>query len=178
MTRLRAARRAARAAAAGFLLAGCAGGPATADTYRDPFAYCAAAGTVDAPDARYTGPAVPPVVADGLRRAFNAPADAPIEVFTRGTSWRCMDGRVYACTVGANLPCQARADTSRTPRPAVVEFCRNNPTSDVVPLAVTGRETVYQWRCQPSGPDIVRQLDTPDARGFLSSIWFRITPAR
>jgi hypothetical protein len=27
--------------------------------FSDPFAYCAAVGTIDAPDARYTGPRVP-----------------------------------------------------------------------------------------------------------------------
>jgi hypothetical protein len=40
--------------------------------FSDPFAYCAAVGTIDAPDARYTGPKVPEVVArfeKGLRRA-------------------------------------------------------------------------------------------------------------
>ncbi len=30
----------------------------TQATYSDPFAYCAAVGTIDAPDARYTGPKI------------------------------------------------------------------------------------------------------------------------
>jgi hypothetical protein len=30
-------------------------------TFTDPFAYCAALGTIDAPDSRYTGPKVPEV---------------------------------------------------------------------------------------------------------------------
>jgi hypothetical protein len=34
-------------------------------TFTDPFAYCAAVGTVDAPDSRYTGPKVPEAVAQG-----------------------------------------------------------------------------------------------------------------
>src|SRR5262249_1040186 len=98
---------------AAVVLAACAG--AGARTYSDPFAYCAAVGNVDAPDARYTGPPLPPSIVQGLRRAFGAPASAPNEAFTHGTFWRCMDGSVWACTVGANLPCQARADTSRVP---------------------------------------------------------------
>jgi ABC-type phosphate transport system substrate-binding protein len=45
-------------------LAGCGAAAAPADTsapkaYADPFAYCAAVGTIDAPDASFTGPAVP-----------------------------------------------------------------------------------------------------------------------
>ncbi|MGC9335618.1 MAG: hypothetical protein ACP5JJ_15830, partial [Anaerolineae bacterium] len=51
-------------------LAGCGASAAPADrsapeAYADPFAYCAAVGTVDAPDANYTGPAVPESVAQG-----------------------------------------------------------------------------------------------------------------
>src|SRR5262245_39211548 len=149
---------------------------ATAQTYTDPFRYCAAVGTIDAPDARYTGTAVPPAIAQGLRRAFNAPTDAPIEVFTRGTSWRCADGRVYACNVGANLPCGARADTSRTPSAPIAEFCRQNPAATVIPMVVTGRATIYEWRCAGGAPVIERQVTAPDARGFLANIWYPISP--
>lgn len=159
---------------AAFILSACAG--ARAQTYDDPFAYCAAVGTVDAPDARYTGAPLPPSIAEGLRRAFRAPADAPLEVFTRGSSWRCMDGAVWACAVGANLACQAKADTSRTPSPAVAAFCRGEPSAGVVPAYVTGRETVYAWRCGEGAPAIARQVATADARGFLSNVWHRIAP--
>jgi hypothetical protein len=149
---------------------------ATAQTYTDPFRYCAAVDTIDAPDARYTGAAVPPAVAQGLRRAFHAPADAPIETFTRGTSWRCADGGVYACNVGANLPCDVKADTSRTPSPPVAEFCRQNPTATVIPMVVTGRASIYEWRCAGGAPAIERQVTAPDSRGYLQNIWYPISP--
>ena len=99
------------------------------------------------PDPRYAGAAVPPAIAQGLRRAYDASGDAPLELFTRGTSWRCVDGKVYACNVGANLPCDEKADTSRTPSAPIAEFCRQNPGAPVVPMVVTGRATVYEWRC-------------------------------
>lgn len=159
------------------LAAGCASSSGRTVSLADPFAYCASVGTADAPDARYTGPAVPASIAAGLRRAFGAPPDAPLEVFTRGTTWRCMGGRVYACTVGANLPCQARADKSRTPSPAIAEFCRQNPAADAVPAVATGRETIYAWRCAGGLPEIARQIDTPDPRGFLSRVWHEIPPS-
>ncbi len=158
------------------LLSGCAGGAGPARTYTDPFSYCGAVGTVDAPDPRYTGAAVPPAIAQGLRRAFKAPADAPLEAFTRGTSWRCVDGRVYACNVGANLPCDEKADTSRTPSAPIAEFCRQNPGAPVVPMVVTGRATVYEWRCAASVPVIERQFAVPDSRGYLKNIWYEIPP--
>ncbi len=145
-------------------------------TFSDPFVYCTSVGTIDAPDARYVGPRIPDTVAKGLQKAFNAPADAPLEPFRTNSFWRCMDGKVYACTVGANLPCQAKANTDRVPTAAEVDFCKANAQADFIPMAVTGRETVYEWRCRDGRPDIVRQMTTPDARGFLSNIWYELRP--
>ncbi|BAD39536.1 hypothetical protein STH551 [Symbiobacterium thermophilum IAM 14863] len=151
------------------------GRPAAAQE-ADPFAYCAAVGTVDRPDHRWTGPPVPDAVIEGLIRAAGLPEDAPRDPLRRSTFWRCMGGHVYACFVGANLPCQEKADTRRIPRAAMWRFCRANPGADSIPAVVTGRATVYQWRCTGSRPTIVRQVDAPDARGFLKRIWYRISP--
>jgi hypothetical protein len=150
--------------------------PGQQATFSDPFAYCAALGTIDAPDARYTGPKVPEAVAQGLRKAFGAPASAPLEPFRQNTFWRCMDGRVYACTVGANLPCQERADTSRKPTQGMANFCKDNPQAEVIPAVATGRATVYEWKCASGAPEVVRQFAQPDARGFLSHVWHAISP--
>jgi len=145
--------------------------------FDDPFAYCAAVGTIDAPDARYTGPALPEAVARGLKAAMNAPADAPLEPLLGNSIWRCMDGRVYACTVGANLPCGEKADARTAPSAALREFCRHNPDADGVPMVVTGRATVFEWRCAGERPTIVRQIAQPDAAGYLAHIWYPIEPA-
>lgn len=144
--------------------------------YTDPFAYCAAVGTVDQPDGRWAGPPVPDPVIEGLIRAAELPAGTPREQLARSTFWRCMGGRVYACFVGANLPCQAKADTRRTPSPAMRQFCQQNPDADSIPAVVTGRETVYAWRCRGTRPAVVRQVTRPDARGFLKNIWYQIRP--
>ena len=90
----------------------------------DPFAYCAAVGTIGAPDARYTGPAMPETVARGLKAALAPPADGPVDPLLGNSIWRCMNGKVYACTVGANLPCSEKADARREPAPALADFCR------------------------------------------------------
>ena len=148
----------------------------TPATYTDPFAYCAAVGAIDAPGAAYTGPQVPEAVAQGLQTALNAP-DTPLDVLQNGSSWRCMDGEVYACFVGANLPCDAKANTDRTPTQDETDFCVQNPNADILPAAVTGRETVFEWRCRNGAPEIVRQLFQPDARGFLSEVWYKIGPS-
>jgi hypothetical protein len=145
-----------------------------AERFEDPFAYCAAVGAVGAPDARYAGPTMPEAVAQGLRAALGMPESAPLEYFGRHAIWRCMAGKVYACTFGANLPCGAKADTSSSPTPAMTAFCRDNPGSDVIPMVVTGRATVYAWRCDGGAPAIERQVTAPDAHGFLAAIWHEI----
>jgi hypothetical protein len=165
---------------AGAVLVGCGATPAPAATstptsYNDPFTYCAAVGTVDTPGPNYTGPKVPELVAKGLQTALNAP-DTPLDVLENGSYWRCMDGSVYACFVGANLPCEAKANTDQTPTQAEVDYCQQNPSSDFIPAVVTGRETVYEWSCVDGAPHIVKQLTQPDAQGFLSDIWYKINP--
>jgi hypothetical protein len=145
--------------------------------FDDPFAYCAAVGTIDAPDARYTGPALPEAVAGGLQAALGRPAGAKGEPPPGNWTWRCMAGEVYACTFGANLPWGEKADTRREPAAAVSEFCGQNPGAEVIPMVVTGRATVYEWRCANALPTIVRQLAEPDAAGYLANIWYAIEPA-
>jgi hypothetical protein len=87
-----------------------------------------------------------------------------------------MDGSVYACFVGANLPCDAKANTDKTPTQEEIDYCQQNPNSDFIPAAVTGRETVYKWSCVNGAPNIVKQIFYPDAQGFLSEFWYEISP--
>jgi hypothetical protein len=148
--------------------------PQTPATYSDPFAYCAAVGTIDAPDSRYTGEAVPQQIAVGLRKAFGLPDTASTEPFLRGTFWRCMDGAVYACSVGANLPCQEKANLSQSPTEAMNQYCQQNPASDFIPMVVTGRATVYNWRCNQGKAEVGKQVTQADARGFLANVWHKM----
>jgi hypothetical protein len=144
-------------------------------SYGDPFAYCAAVGTIDAPDRRYVGPPVPDAIALALKTEFGAPEDAPLESFVRGTSWRCFRGQVLACNVGANLPCQGHADISRSPSQGMRSFCLDSPGAEVVPHYAAGT-SVYEWRCAAKTPQIVRQVGKADQRGFVAGIWHRIPP--
>lgn len=146
------------------------------DQFADPFAYCAAVGTIDAPDGRYVGPEVPDAIVESLKKELEMSDDVPTEWIVEGTVWRCMDGKVLACFVGANLPCTAKADSSRTPGPAMVDFCEENPSSDFIPASATGRETVYEWRCVDGAPEVVKELFKPDAQGFVSDFWYEISP--
>jgi putative hemolysin len=142
-------------------------------TFESPFAYCAAVGTIDLPDARYTGPAVPGSLIQRLVEEGVVAADAPPEDQQHAV-WRCMSGEVVACHVGANLPCLEQADASQTPSSAMAEFCTANPSAETIPAAVTGRATVYAWRCESGTPVVVKQLLHADARGFLTEHWHRV----
>ncbi|MBE2240023.1 MAG: DUF333 domain-containing protein [Caldilineaceae bacterium] len=154
----------------------CAPGQSLA-TFDDPFAYCAAVGTLNAPDSRYTGAQPPPAVIQGLRVAFNAPADTPDDFYNHGTFWRCADGQVKACFVGANLPCETQADLSETPNEGIVAYCQENPDADVVPAAAAGRATVFAWSCADRAPVRGAQMAQADAQGFIADFWYVIEPS-
>ena len=150
---------------------------APAQTFSDPFAYCAAVGAIDAPDARYTGDPVPDAVIGGFIRAAElAAGDEAYDTFRQTTIWRCMDGQVYACNFGANLPCDLKADTNNEPTQAMKDFCAQNPGADTIPMSVTGHAAIYSWGCQADTPIFLEQIDQPDAAGYLSRIWYALTP--
>lgn len=148
---------------------------APAATYADPAPFCAAVRTLDKPDARYTGPAVPDWVARALKKATHASAGAPLDFF-KHAAWRCAGGHVLACTYGADIPCDSKADISRKPSAGAEAFCRERPDAVVVPAAATGQATVYAWRCRAGRPKIVRQVLKIDRRGFAVSFWHRVSP--
>lgn len=149
--------------------------PAQSPTvYSDPFAYCAAVGTVDVPNEQYGGPAMPEIIVQGMIQQGIVSADAPLE-FQQNAVWRCMDGQVWVCHFGANLPCLERADTSREPTPAMESFCQADPVAESIPAAVTGRATVYEWRCNAGRPEVSRQVLRADAQGYLADFWYALT---
>jgi hypothetical protein len=148
---------------------------ATTATYTDPFSYCAAVGTIDTVDTRYSGEKVPDTVISGyLKAAGLENSTEPMDTLKAGTTWRCMDGKVYACNVGANLPCASQANTDKTPTQAMKDYCATNSEATDIPASVTGHETVYAWNCSKGAVVLGKQLVQPDAQGFLSDIWYAI----
>ena len=150
---------------------------APAANFSDAFAYCAAVINIDAPDARYTGAKMPDNVLTGLIAAAKVSATMPKDVLAQQSFWRCMNSKVYACMVGANLPCQEKADTNKTPGAALNDFCKANPSASVIPAAVTGRATVYEWKCVSGKPEIAKEVFKADARGFIADFWYEIAQA-
>lgn len=150
------------------VLAGCA---QSASTYTDPFAYCAAVGTLAQLDARYTGDKVPDAIIKAMLAKKIITADMPADVQKSGASWRCAAGKVVACHVGANIPCGEKANTSKDPSAAMNDYCQKNQTADVIPANVAGRATVYEWKCKAGKPEAGKQIYTADAQGYIAEVW-------
>jgi hypothetical protein len=86
------------------------------------------------------------------------------------TVFRCTQGHVMVCTIGANLPC-GKANTSREPNPGMVQWCHDQPDADFIPAATTGHDTIYAWRCHNGAPRIAGQVLHVDPRGFVAEYW-------
>ncbi len=144
--------------------------------FKDPFAYCKAVGTVDTPDDRYTGEKVPAAIITAIREAAGIAKDAPDSWVAQGTVWRCMDGQVWGCFIGANIPCTAKADTSQNPTEEMISYCKEHPDAELIPASVAGRTTVYEWRCKGQIPEVHKQILHPDKQGFISEFWYPLPP--
>ena len=144
----------------------------------DPFTYCATVGTLDKPDNRYTGQALP----DNLIKAMVAQQmvgeDLPQLREPGFVSWRCMDKKVYACVVGANLPCEEKADTSTEPNAGMLDFCKSEPDSDIIPAAAAGRVTIYDWSCKGGKPVKGEQVTSVDEQGYPADFWEEVQAAQ
>lgn len=112
---------------------------------------------------------IPITLIPKARELFTFSSQATDAYIQKGTSFRCMDGKVWLCNTGANLVC-GKADTSRTSAGASA-FCKDNPGSDVVPMAATGHDTVYEWKCDGEKAVIAKEAVAVDSRGFLSYNW-------
>lgn len=144
-------------------------------TYTDPFTYCAAVKTVDKPDERYTGEAIPEEVIQGyLQAAGLKNTTEPEDMLKASTFWRCMDGQVMVCNAGANLPCEAKANSDKTPTHAMSDYCKDNPEVDFIPMAVTGHDTIYDWSCEQGVAKVGEQISKVDAAGFIANIWYAL----
>ncbi len=131
---------------------------------QDPTKTCASVGTDDR-----VRPIPPALAPQALRLFYLAPVDT--QQVLRSTVYRCMDGAAWLCNYGANLIC-AKANVSRVSRGAQ-SYCRENPGSEVVPMAATGHATIYSWECIGNKPRIKSSV-TVDNRGFIANQWKRL----
>lgn len=87
-------------------------------------------------------------------------------------NYRCMNGKVLVCFVGANLPC-AKMNASRD-NPGADAFCKANPNNEVVPAAATGHDAVYAYKCRNGKAVITGNPWKLDKRGFGKTLWAEV----
>jgi hypothetical protein len=71
--------------------------------------------------------------------------------------------------VGANLNC-AKANTRRS-LPGASEFCRANPDAAIIPMAATGHDTIYAWRCVGRRAVAAKTVVAVDPDGYDAGNW-------
>ena len=140
--------------------------PAFSQTFTSPVSYCKAVGTIDKPDSRYVGPKLPAWMA----RELNLKPDQG-----KMMEWRCANGAVLACAYGANIPCDSKANTSRTPTTAIVDYCHQNPGSNFIPMYVIGHDSSVSWACHGTKP-VVLSSEAVDAQGYQKAFWKKVSP--
>ncbi|MGD0641722.1 MAG: hypothetical protein ABSC22_13325 [Roseiarcus sp.] len=108
---------------------------------------------------------VPAGLAPAVAKTFGVGVDA----LDDAAFVRCVGAKLMACWVGANLDC-GQANTQRT-LPGATAYCLENPGSPGIPMAATGHDTIYEWRCD--GPRAVAgKIVMPvDAQGYVADNW-------
>jgi hypothetical protein len=117
-----------------------------------------------------------PALHDPFVRAFHRQfpqAPTPPDALLQSQAhYRCMAGKLYGCFIGANLPC-SRINTDRS-NPGATAFCEDNADADVVPMAATGHDTAYNYRCRDGQAEVTGTTFKLDSRGFATDLWTRL----
>jgi hypothetical protein len=151
--------------------AGAVENPNTPPAAEDPFAYCLRVETIDTPIGG--GSPIPTALLPYLRAAIGLSSNAPLT--RQSYSWRCMDGAVFICAIGANIPCQTKADRARR-NSGAERYCRENPNAPVVPAYATGHSGIYDWSCSSGHSVRGKASVTLDRRGYAVKFWYRLSP--
>jgi hypothetical protein len=140
-----------------------------ASATRDPFAYCSMIGNIDRP-AGGSSP-VPVALEPFLSNALGLPSG--LEFRPESYYWRCMNGMVFVCAIGANIPCGAKANLAKRNLGAD-NYCRDNPEATFVPAYATGHETLYAWSCSHGKAAPGKRTVKLDPRGYRMDIWHKV----
>jgi hypothetical protein len=148
--------------------------------YDNPFDYCHAVGDIDTPDGRYVSPGQTPEMVNAIADAWAMPPDAEFRRLPPTLTWRCMEGRVYVCTYGANIQCNAKANFDTQPTDTMSRWCEAPQMIPVpkmpvfVPAYVAGRTTAYSWVCQEGRAVSYGEPAPVDAQGYFKRFWYLV----
>ncbi|HEV2512916.1 hypothetical protein [Bosea sp. (in: a-proteobacteria)] len=137
----------------------------------DLAAVCARLGNDDT--IRDYDPSLRARTASAFRKLFPNAKDVPgEESWPTQAQYRCMNGKVMVCFVGANLPC-AKMNAQRD-NPGADTFCRDNPDAGGVPAYATGHDTTHAYRCRNGKAEATGTTRQLDQRGFARELWIAL----
>ena len=99
------------------------------------------------------------------------PDQVPSEVLAAGgNTWRCMDGRVLVCNMGADGSACARNEKVDARRMAAFrQFCAQSPDNNFIPMSlITGLAST--WRCDGTRP-VKMSTQPTDRFGYFRTTW-------
>ncbi len=107
---------------------------------------------------------------EAFKELFPAATATPDEAELKTQAqYRCMNGKIMVCFVGANLPC-VKMNNARN-NPGADEFCRQHQNEDNVPAFAIGHDAVFSYRCRSGRAEIVGSAWKLDERGFAKKLW-------
>jgi hypothetical protein len=109
--------------------------------------------------------APPHSLAAAIKKLFNVNGAYALQT----TNYRCAGGKVMLCNEGANLPC-GKANPSNS-LPDATAWCKDSPNSDFIPMAATGHDTIYTWRCRDGIATPGAPVSKVDSHGFFVEYW-------
>jgi hypothetical protein len=118
------------------------------------------------------GPRSPVPVPKNLEADVARTFGLTVDLVRAGAFVRCAGAKLLACVIGANLNC-GKANTRRS-LPGASEFCRANPDAQVVPMAATGHDTIYSWRCVGQRALAAKAVVAVDPGGYDAGNWKQV----
>jgi hypothetical protein len=99
----------------------------------------------------------------------NAQGEPDASDFKTQAQYRCMDGKVMVCFVGANLPC-AKINVAKD-NPGADAFCKDATNETSVPAFAAGHDSAYSYKCRNGKAVVDQETWKLDKRGFAEKIW-------
>jgi hypothetical protein len=147
------------------------GDQARAAPEADLAAICARLGNDDS--IRGYDPALRARTASAFKKLFpNAKGSPDGDSWATQAQYRCMNGKVMVCFVGANLPC-VRMNAKRE-NPGADMFCRDNPDEESVPAYAIGHDSIHAYRCRDGKAEVTETTRQLDQRGFAKDLWVEL----
>lgn len=98
----------------------------------------------------------------------------PQTQFNPTIGWRCMDGALFVCELGASGRACTKKNPSKIPSVAITTFCRQRPNSNFAPMTVIGNSS-STWKCNGTIP-IIDNTEPLDKRGYSIGSWTKVLP--